>query len=221
MDPNRNERECSVESGTSAAGASTDYGELAAGMTLSGVMELCARLSAKNRGVVSAFIETLMNKESEAAQRFLVIEKSLAEQKEANLELSARVSRLESQTVAVEPAKPAATYAEQAAKTKERSVPRNKKDLLDLIQVRKEVPAQVIVTIKPPEGTKDDPVRYLARKFDLSKAGMNIQNVTVTKDQKTLVRLRSEKEKDLLTKASALKDCDFNSVYIIKDWPRR
>jgi len=81
-------------------------------MTLPGVMELCTRLSAKNRGIVRAFIEALMNKESEATQRLLVVEKSLVEQKEANLELSARVSRLESQTVAVVPAKPTATYAE-------------------------------------------------------------------------------------------------------------
>jgi hypothetical protein len=79
-----------------------------------------------------------------------------------------------------------------------RSIPRNKKDLLDLIQARRNVPAPVIVTIKPPEGTKCDPVNYLAKKFDPGTAGINIKSASVTKDQKALIRLSSDKDKEIL-----------------------
>lgn len=46
-------------------------------MTLSGVVELCARLSAKIRSVVRALIEILMEKESAASNRVLELENLL------------------------------------------------------------------------------------------------------------------------------------------------
>ena len=78
-------------------------------------MDLCARLSIKNRGVIKVFIEVLMKKEKTASQRLLELEKQLEERKAVNLELSERVSSLE-KTVAIKDATKEITFPVQVTK---------------------------------------------------------------------------------------------------------
>ena len=96
---------------TISASEEIDYADLAETMTLDKVMESCRRLSRKNKGVIGAFIEALIRKESETASKYLEVEKLLAKQEKTNLELSARLSKLE-ETVAAGPKIPAPTYDE-------------------------------------------------------------------------------------------------------------
>ena len=49
------------------------YEELAGTFSLLGVMDLCTRLSTKNRGIIRASIEALIAKEDVATQRLLEV----------------------------------------------------------------------------------------------------------------------------------------------------
>ena len=69
--------------------------EQAASVTLPGTMELCTRLSKKNRTTIKFSIENLTEKEQTANKKLLDLEKLLSEQTIANQELSERVSRLD------------------------------------------------------------------------------------------------------------------------------
>ena len=160
MDPNKS-RKLSLESSQSAADED-NYREMAASLTHPGVMRLCTRLSKQNRGVVKVFIEVLTEKQTEASQRLLEVEKLLAEQTTANLELSERVSRLEK---ANEPKGSKSTYAEQAAKRPCKMVPKTAGNLSRLIQIRddaSETLSRQSLRIRTPAGVRDL-LNYLAR----------------------------------------------------------
>ena len=154
-------RKLSVESSQSAPDED-NYREMAASLTLPGVMRLCTRLSKQNRGVVKAFIEALTEKQTVTSQRLLEVEKLLAEQTAANLELSERASKLEK---ASEPRGSKSTNVEQAAKKRPcKMVPKTTRDLVNLIRVRDEAikaPSRKSVRIRPPPGVSD-PLNYLA-----------------------------------------------------------
>ena len=210
MDPNKN-RKLSVESSLSAADEE-NYREMVASLTLSGVMRLCIRLSKQNKGVVKAFIEDLTEKQTEASQRLLEVEKLLAEQTAANLELSERVSKLEK---ANEPKGSKSTYAEQAAKKRPcKMVPKTTRDLVNFIRVRDEaieIPSRNAVRIRPPSGVAD-PLNYLARAYDPGKHGINIRKIVQTKDDGVIVRLNLIEAAEKLQEAKALKDCCFTPM---------
>ena len=203
-------RKLSVESSQSAA--DENYREMAASLTLPGVMRLCTRLSKQNKGVVKAYIEALTEKQNEASLRLLEVEKLLAEQTAANLELSERVSKLEK---ANEPAGSKSTYAEQAAKKRPcKMVPTTTRDLAHLIRVRDkavEVPSTHTIIIRPPKGVTD-PLNYLARAYNPGKHGINVKKVIKTKDDGVIVRLSSQESANKLKEATALKGCTFNNV---------
>jgi len=217
-------RKSSVESSASAAEARS-VEELAADITLSGVMELCARLSLKNKSVIKAYIESLLVKEETAHERLLELEKRLIEQKAANLELSERVSSLE-KVVATKVSTKKITFAEQAAKESTHVAskaelaakrpakvePKSFKDLTAYIRTRPEKQSEKIVKIRTPDNG-EEPMSYLTRTYSPGDDGIKVKYARPTRDGKSvIVRLNSEVEAAAMMEVPVLQECVISKV---------
>ena len=158
--------------------------------------------------MIRAYIDALIAKEQEITRRLLEVEKSLEDQKKANLAVTEHFAKLEK---IVRPKSPTKTFAEQAAKRSRRLAPTSKKDLVELVGSRATLPTTKAFIIKPPAGVKD-PIRYLVRCYDPTKDNNSVKSVYKISNDRVIVRVGTESAAAKIRENSALKSCEFSQV---------